>query len=103
VGTNNGWSGVAVTDLSEQIAIVTGASGGLGSRFAEVLGRHGASVALAARNLDRMNALEASLRADGVNAPPFPSMQRLPTLLRRWSRRYGQSSARRPFWSTMPV
>jgi len=60
-----------VTDLSGQIAIVTGASGGLGSRFAEVLGRHGASVALAARNLDRMNALEARLRADGVNCASF--------------------------------
>lgn len=60
-----------MTDLRGQIAIVTGASGGLGARFAEVLGRHGAAVALAARRLDRLEALEARLRADGVACASF--------------------------------
>lgn len=55
-----------MTDLRGQIVIVTGASSGLGARFAEVLGRHGAAVALAARRLNRLQALEAKLRADGV-------------------------------------
>ena len=55
-----------MTDLRGQIVIVTGASSGLGARFAEVLGRHGAAVALAARRLNRLKALEAKLRAAGV-------------------------------------
>ncbi|RUM98171.1 SDR family oxidoreductase [Pseudaminobacter arsenicus] len=60
-----------MTDLHGQIAIVTGASGGLGTRFAEVLGRHGAAVALAARRLDRLEALEGRLRAEGISCASF--------------------------------
>jgi NAD(P)-dependent dehydrogenase (short-subunit alcohol dehydrogenase family) len=43
--------------LDGQIAIVTGASSGLGVRFAEVLHAAGASVVVAARRLDRLEAL----------------------------------------------
>lgn len=60
-----------MSDLRGQIAIVTGASGGLGSRFAEVLGRHGAGVALAARRTDRLSALEGRLSAAGVTCASF--------------------------------
>ncbi len=57
-----------MTDLQGQIAIVTGASGGLGARFASVLGRHGARVALAARRVDRLKDLAQGLRAEGIEA-----------------------------------
>ena len=36
-------------DLSGEVALVTGASSGLGERFAEVLAGHGAKVVVAAR------------------------------------------------------
>jgi NAD(P)-dependent dehydrogenase (short-subunit alcohol dehydrogenase family) len=55
----------ASTDLSGQVALVTGASSGLGLRFAKVLASRGAKVALAARRLDRLEALAAEIRAAG--------------------------------------
>ena len=45
------------TDLSGQTALVTGASSGLGRRFAKVLAAAGAKVAVTARRLDRLEAL----------------------------------------------
>lgn len=48
-------------DLTGEVALVTGASSGLGARFAEVLAAHGARVVLAARRKDRIDALAASI------------------------------------------
>ena len=48
-------------DLSGEVALVTGASSGLGARFAEVLAAHGARVVLAARRIDRIEALASRL------------------------------------------
>ncbi len=56
------------TDLSGQVALVTGASSGLGLRFAKVLASQGAKVALAARRLDRLEALAAEIREAGGEA-----------------------------------
>ena len=54
------------TDLSGQVALVTGASSGLGLRFSKVLASQGAKVALAARRLDRLEALAQDIKdADG--------------------------------------
>src|SRR5690606_21234850 len=63
--------GEVMADLHGQIAILTGASGGLGARFARVLGARGAAVALAARRVDRLAALEAELRGAGVTCASF--------------------------------
>ena len=48
-------------------ALVTGASSGLGEHFAKVLAEAGASVTLAARRLDKVEANAAALRAAGLD------------------------------------
>lgn len=51
----------AIFDLSGRVAVVTGASSGLGCRFARVLHAAGAHVVLAARRQDRLAELAAEL------------------------------------------
>ena len=53
--------------LDGRTAIVTGASSGLGARFAQVLAGAGASVVVAARRADRIEALAKEL--DGFAVP----------------------------------
>lgn len=55
-------------DLSGRVALVTGASSGLGERFARVLAAQGAKVVVAARRLDRLEALAADIVAAGGQA-----------------------------------
>lgn len=52
-------------DLSGRVALVTGASGGLGARFAHTLSRAGAAVVLASRRLDKLKELRAQIEAEG--------------------------------------
>ncbi|MEX0589467.1 MAG: SDR family NAD(P)-dependent oxidoreductase [Xanthobacteraceae bacterium] len=54
--------------LDGQVALVTGASSGLGARFAEVAAANGASVALVARRADRLKALKAKIEKAGGRA-----------------------------------
>jgi NAD(P)-dependent dehydrogenase (short-subunit alcohol dehydrogenase family) len=58
-------------DLTGRAALITGASSGLGARFARVLSGAGASVALAARRTDRLEALAAEITAAGGRALPL--------------------------------
>jgi NAD(P)-dependent dehydrogenase (short-subunit alcohol dehydrogenase family) len=60
------------TDLTGQTALVTGASSGLGLRFARVLAASGARVALAARRIDRLEALAEEIRSQGGQASAIP-------------------------------
>ena len=57
-------------DLSGRVALVTGASSGFGERFARVLAAHGAAVVLAARRVDRLEALADEIRESGGKALP---------------------------------
>jgi 3-oxoacyl-[acyl-carrier protein] reductase len=57
-------------DLSGRVALVTGASSGLGLRFAQVLAAGGAAVALVARRADRLAALAARIEQAGGRAAP---------------------------------
>lgn len=58
----------ASTDLTGRVALVTGASSGLGERFARVLANQGAAVALCARRIDRLEALAQEIEAAGGKA-----------------------------------
>ena len=55
-------------DVSGRVALVTGASSGLGLHFARLLARHGARVVAAARRRDRLLELVEGIRAEGGEA-----------------------------------
>ena len=59
-------------DLSGRIALVTGASSGLGLRFAQVLATCGAKVALTGRRKDRLEELAQTIRKAGGVCHPIP-------------------------------
>lgn len=52
-------------DLAGKRALVTGASSGLGRHFARLLARHGVAVTLAARRIERLDALAGEIVAGG--------------------------------------
>jgi NAD(P)-dependent dehydrogenase (short-subunit alcohol dehydrogenase family) len=55
-------------DLSGRIALVTGASSGLGAQFAKTLAKAGAAVVLASRRMDKLKDLCAEIDAEGGDA-----------------------------------
>jgi 3-oxoacyl-[acyl-carrier protein] reductase len=55
-------------DLTGRVALVTGASSGLGVRFAETLAENGAAVALVARRAERLETLRRKIEAAGGRA-----------------------------------
>lgn len=59
-------------DLSGKVALVTGASSGLGRRFAEVLASVGAAVAVAGRRQDRLEELVQLIQSRGGKAVAAP-------------------------------
>jgi 3-oxoacyl-[acyl-carrier protein] reductase len=59
-------------DLAGQVAIVTGASQGLGRSIAEALAAAGAAVALVARSADKLAEVAAGITAAGGRAEAFP-------------------------------
>ncbi|MEQ6903087.1 SDR family NAD(P)-dependent oxidoreductase [Nocardioides sp. YIM 152588] len=59
-------------DLTGQVALVTGASSGLGDRFARVLAAAGAKVAVCARRVERLDALVAEIAEAGGTAVAVP-------------------------------
>jgi 3-oxoacyl-[acyl-carrier protein] reductase len=61
-------SAADIFDLHGKVALVTGASSGLGVRFAQVLAEQGAPVVLVARRADRLAAVTAKIENSGGNA-----------------------------------
>ena len=58
-------------DMTGRTVLVTGASSGLGRRFARVMANSGARVAVAARRADRLHELVAEIAAAGGEAVPI--------------------------------
>ena len=61
-----------VTELNVfagQVVFITGASSGIGAALAREFARQGADLALAARRIDRLEALAAELRQCGAARP----------------------------------
>lgn len=61
----------ASTDLKGEVALVTGTTSGLGRRFALVLAKCGAKVAVTGRREERLEALAREIRAAGGEAVPL--------------------------------
>ncbi len=57
-----------MSNLKGKVALITGASSGLGARFAEILSAEGAIVALAARRTDKLADLAARIEQAGGTA-----------------------------------
>jgi NAD(P)-dependent dehydrogenase (short-subunit alcohol dehydrogenase family) len=55
-------------DLSGRVALVTGASSGLGAQFARTLSKAGCAVALAGRRVERLKTLRAEIEANDGDA-----------------------------------
>jgi 3-oxoacyl-[acyl-carrier protein] reductase len=57
-----------IFDLHGKVALITGASSGLGVRFAECLAENGAAVVLVARRADRLAAVKSRIEKSGGRA-----------------------------------
>lgn len=55
-------------ELTGKVAVVTGASGGLGAHFARLLAANGAAVAVTARRVDKIQAIADEINAGGGKA-----------------------------------
>jgi hypothetical protein len=61
-----------LTDFRDRVAVVTGASSGIGAQLARDLASRGAHVALLARRVERLEQLADELGHSGVTALPVP-------------------------------
>jgi NADP-dependent 3-hydroxy acid dehydrogenase YdfG len=89
--------------LDGHTALVTGANGGLGSHFVEVLASAGADVAIAARRLESLREVEQRIASSGARVRSIAlDVTRRESVVQAWSRR-PLRSARSPSSSTMPA
>lgn len=63
---------MTIQTLENRTVFITGASSGLGLRFARLMAKQGAKVALAARRTDRLDVEVAAIRSNGGQACAIP-------------------------------
>jgi len=64
-------SGIINADLKGKVALITGASQGLGAYYAEVLAKNGASVVLGGRSMEKLNKVVQRIADRGGDAHPL--------------------------------
>ena len=81
-------------DIKDKIAIVTGASAGIGLALARLLAEKGATVILAARSADKLKQVEREI----PGSVAIPTDMQRPDDIRNRSERCKTSSAGSTFW-----
>ena len=94
---------ITAAPLAGRVAIVTGASSGIGAATAFRLATLGAKVAVAARRTDNLDAVAARITAAGGTALPLPLDVTDRTAVNAAAQRSPTGSARSTWCSTMPV
>jgi NAD(P)-dependent dehydrogenase (short-subunit alcohol dehydrogenase family) len=74
------WTSADIDDLSERVAVVTGANSGLGLETSAALAAHGATVVMASRNSDRLEKAMAEVRRRNPDSSVEPLMLDLASL-----------------------
>jgi 3-oxoacyl-[acyl-carrier protein] reductase len=88
--------------LDDKVALVCGASQGLGLAIAKGLAAEGAAVALLARNADKLEAEAGAIRQAGGRAMAAPAdLGDWDSVAGRW-KPCAASSASPTYWSTTP-
>ena len=81
-------------DLTDKIALVSGASRGIGEEVAKLLAQQGAHVIVSSRNIDDCTAVAESIREAGGSADPFAcnigNMEQIAALFAHIHQAYGK-------------
>ncbi len=98
-------------DLNGKIAMVTGASRGIGQSIAQTLAQHGAEVILVSRKIDALNAVADEIREEGGKAMPVAchmgDMAEIKKLFKQIEEKYGKldilvnNAATNPYFGEM--
>lgn len=76
--------------VQDKVAIVTGASSGIGEATAKILTEHGAKVVLAARSIDKLETLSKQLKDSFIVQTDMKDIEAVRNLVKKTIERYGR-------------